>query len=93
MAFNETQHPKPENVSQINLVAPTLWECADGMEGFDSYCIYKSSIDKNLYLIGFDEHGEQNLKLKIESATFNAKLDECTVIYNGTEVRLRERIQ
>lgn len=93
MAFNETQPPKPENVSQINLVAPTLWKCADGMEGFDSYCIFKSSVDKCLYLIGFDSEGNSNLQVVIESATFNPKLDECTVIQNGTEIRLRERME
>lgn len=74
------------------IVAPTLWDYADGMEGFDSYCIFKSSIDKNIYLLGFDEQGEVNLKLLIEQANYNFKLNQCTVIYNGTEIRLRQRL-
>ena len=80
-------------VVQTKIVAPTLWDYADGMEGFDSYCIFKSSVDNNIYLLGFDEQGEVNLKLLIEQANYNFKLNQCTVIYNGTEIRLRQRLE
>lgn len=73
------------------LIAPTLWKYADGMEGYDMYAVYKSMWDRKLYLIGFDSEGVQNLKVLIEQATFNEKLNQCTVIQNGTEIRLRQR--
>lgn len=84
----ETVKPKEERTK----VAPTLWKNADGFEGLDSYCVFKSSVDKNLYLLGFDEEGNQIMKLLVEQANYNSKLNQVTVIYNGWEVRLWEQL-
>lgn len=87
----ELESPDLIVTESSGLIAPTLWKYADGMEGYDMYAVYKSMRDRKLYLIGFDSEGNQNFKMLIEVATFNSKLNQCTVIQNGTEIRLRQR--
>lgn len=74
--------------TERKIYPPTLWSQCDYFDGYDSYCIFKSSVNKNLYLLGFDSEGEQRMKLKIDEANYNNHFNAVTVIYNGWEVRL-----
>ena len=79
--------------TQMKIVAPSLWQQCDYYEGYSSFCVYKSSVDGNLYLIGFDENAEQILKHKIDDAEFNTQMTICYVTYNGWTIRLYNKLQ
>lgn len=88
---NYTGVLKP-TVIKKKLYPPTLWKQCDYYEGYSSFCVYKSSVDGNLYLIGFNQDEEQILKHKIDEAEFNTQLSVCYITYNGWTIRLYNQL-
>lgn len=85
-------------IKKMETVAPTLWKYADGMDTSDSYCLHKGVVIKDsvkttqLFLIGFNKEGEENMRLSIEEGWYVPLLGMCFVYQNGMEIRLREKI-
>ena len=78
--------------TQMKIVAPTLWGDCDYFQGYETYLIYKSSVDGNIYLLGFDEQDEEVMRLKVDDVNLNVQLTVCYVTYNGWTIRLYNRL-
>lgn len=78
--------------TQMKIVAPTLWGECDYFQGYETYLIYKSSVDENIYLLGFDKEDEEVMRLKVDDVNLNQQLTVCYVTYNGWTIRLYNRL-
>lgn len=74
------------------IVAPTLWGDCDYFDACETYLIYKSSVDNNIYLLGFDESDEEIMRLKVDDVNLNIQMTVCYVTYNGWTIRLFNRL-
>lgn len=82
-------------MQKMDRIQPTLWKYADGMDTSDSYCIHRSFDSTKtsvIYLIGFNEEGDENMRLVIEEAYYVPTLNICILYQNGMEIRLREKL-
>lgn len=77
--------------TKMKIVAPTLWGNCDYFGGYEQYLVYKSSIDKNYYLLGFTQEGaDPVMTLKIDDVNLNKQGTVCYLTYNGWTIRLYE---
>lgn len=74
------------------IIAPTLWGDCDYFDACKTYLIYKSSVDSNIYLLGFDESDEEIMRLKVDDVNLNVQMTICYVTYNGWTIRLFNRL-
>lgn len=82
-------------MQKMERIQPTLWKYADGMDTSDSYCIHRmfdSTKTSIIFLIGFNEEGNENMRLVIEEAYYVPTLNICILYQNGMEIRLREKL-
>jgi len=78
--------------TEMKVVAPTLWGDCDYFQGCATYIVYKSSVDKNIYLLGFDEQDEEIMRLKVDDVNLNKQMTVCYVTYNGWTIRLYNKL-
>lgn len=82
-------------MQKMDRIQPTLWKYADGMDTSDSYCIHRmfdSTKTSIIFLIGFNEEGNENMRLRIEEVYYVPTLSICVLYQNGMEIRLREKL-
>lgn len=80
-------------VMKAKIIAPTLWGDCDYFHGCETYIVFKSSVDKNIYLLGFDKQDEEMLRLKLDDVNLNTQMTVCYLTYNGWTIRLYNRLQ
>lgn len=80
-------------VMKAPIVAPTLWGDCDYFHGCETYIVYKSSVDKNIYLLGFDNSDQEIMRLKLDDVNLNTQMTVCYLTYNGWTIRLYNRLQ
>lgn len=79
--------------TERKIIAPTLWSECDYFQGYETYLIYKSSVDKNIYLLGFNQEDEECMRLKVDDVNLNVQMTVCYVTYNGWTIRLFGKLQ